>query len=78
MKHFEVHYCVGRNCFALKTMSIADAFDAACDAANGDTGCLDGKKRDEILLDLAELYEEKINFVKPTKNVLVVLRDGEV
>lgn len=78
MKHFEVQYRVGSSCFVLKTTSIADAFDAACDAVIGDVGDIDGEKRDEILLGLVELYEDKLSFAKPSKNVFVAIVDGEV
>ena len=78
MKHFEVQYRVGSSCFTLKTTSIADAFEAACDAAAGNGGNIDSEKRDEILLELVRLYEDKLNFAKPAKNVFVVIVDGEV
>lgn len=78
MKHFEIQYRVENSCFTLKTTSIADAFDAACDAVAGNGGVIDSEKRDEILLGLVGLYEDKLNFAKPSKNVFVVIVDGEV
>ena len=78
MKHFEVQYRVGNSCFVLKTTSIADAFEAACDAAAGNGGDIDAEKRDEILFELVDLYNDKLNFAKPAKNVFVVIVSGEV
>lgn len=78
MKHFEVQYRVGSSCFTLKTTSIADAFDATCDAVAEAVGNIESEKRDEILLELVGLYEDKLNFAKPSKNVFVVIVDGEV
>lgn len=78
MKHFEVQYRVGSSCFTLKTASIADAFDAACDAVIGSVGDIDSKKRDQILVELVELREETINFASASQNVVIFLRDGEV
>lgn len=78
MKHFDVQYRVGSSCFTLKTTSIADAFDATCDAVAGSVGDVDNEKRDAILLELVELRAGTINYAKPAKNVFVVIVNGEV
>lgn len=79
MKHFEIQYCIGRNCFTLKTTSIADVFEATCDAVAAASGDINSKKtRDEIFLELFELHAGELNFVKPAENIWIFLRDGEV
>lgn len=83
MKHFEVQYQIGKTCFVYKTTSIADAFDAACDAVAGNGGEISSEKRDEIFVNLAEATKLSgkipfVNCVGVTFSIHIVIGDEEV